>query len=772
MTRLSSRGLRCSASAAAALLVALAASTSISAGTDPAAAQPQAAMAHGPATAAAAGSTVPRPQHWQPGQGSTRLGTKTRIVVDPRSAGRWTAGPRQPGLSDEHTMRTAKTLADDLGDITGLRIKSRAGKTLGAKDVGIKLVDDSTLGPEGYRLHIGSGIRIEAATSTGVYYAGRTLAQSLRRSADRRTVANGSVVDRPDQRWRQVMLDAGRKYWKPAYLRNLIRRMSWQKLNVLYIQFSDAEGFRLNSPEFPGLADAGVSYDEAEIRDLVTFANAHHVMLVPGIDVPGHATVLSDYFDVGFGDGPEPCGSQHMHSHLTPDWVLDLTDKRSAKATGRLLREFMPWFTAPYAHLGADELPGQLGDCPRVQRALASDPNADTLGDLLSRFINGSADTLEELGKRAIIYNGVEHMESPKQNVDDDVVYMTWEGNGSEPEIPNKDEIATGPFYLTPNNYHNNYPDESWMYDEWRPSSAADMLGSGVMNWADYNFWADDQYFERLMAMPRAILADRTWNASPTPDKVAEFRARVASIGDAPDVVGPTDPPRDDDAKPIHHWTFDDANYPAGWTYAGSPGNTILAEDAAGNLPGSSYIIWNPESVPGVAGQAWHFDDDRDGVGFGGVDLAAPWTFSGWVRRTGSTGNQTLLSSKSAALKLEQTGTCGNVGYTAKGVADYSFDYVAPADEWVHLTMVARPAGIDLYVNGAHVGNAPGSVGLPLRSIGDVGSSLRGDLDEVQVYDEALDAAEVQAAYDAFGVTGSEKHGDCRANTVGDAADE
>ncbi|AKU19104.1 hypothetical protein VV02_19080 [Luteipulveratus mongoliensis] len=708
---------------------------------------------------------VPRPTSWQPAPGQTRLGSDTRLLIDPHSASRWTTGATQPGLAQRSTMSVAQEIAGDLSAILPSRPKvSAAVKTADRDDVVVTLTRDPGLGAEGYQLRVGPGpIRIEANTSTGVYYAARTLQQMLR-TGDHQTVSAGTVRDVPTQAVRQVMLDAGRKYWQPAYLKNLVRQMSWMKMNTLFLQLSDSEGFRLDSPKFPGLANPAVSYSRNEIHDLVTFAAKHHVMVVPGIDVPGHATVLSNYFGIGFGQGTDPCGPQHMHSHLTPDWVIDLTSPRSTQVTRDLLTEFLPWFDAPYAHLGADELPGQLGDCPRVQRALAADPDADTLGDLLSRFINDADKTVRGLGKRSIIYNGVEHMDSPRQDVNDDVVFMTWEGSGSEPEIPGKDEIAIGPFYVTPNNYHHLYPDQQWMYDEWVPSQASDMLGSGLMNWADYNFWAKDAYFEQLMAMPRAILADRTWNASPTPDTVAEFRSRVTTLGSAPGTTAEPTVPRVNDGRPSHRWTFDNASYPSGWTYAGSPGNTLFAQDAVGDLPGTSYIINNPTPVPGVTGQAWRFDNDRDGVGFGGLDVQAPWTFSTWVRRTGTTGpngNSTLLSSNASAIKLEQWKACSKVGFTAKGVADHSFDYVTPLNEWVHLTMVATPTRTDLYVNGAFHSSVAASVPLPMRSIGDVGSSIRGDLDDVTTYDEALSPTQVLAAYQKYGVAGSSQQGAC-----------
>ncbi|GAB3533409.1 hypothetical protein GCM10027403_07310 [Arthrobacter tecti] len=723
-----------------------------------------------------ANMVVPRLSEWSSSDNTVQLNARTRILLDPKTARSWTTGATQPGLSQQTGDRVARQFANELEAITGLHSPvSRGVASASGHDILFSLVSDPELGAEGYRLDIGSGpTTVEANTSTGLYYGTRTLEQMLQASADGRTLTAGTALDTPDQPMRQVMLDAGRKYWEIDYLKNLIRQMSWNKLNTLYLQFSDSEGFRLDSPKFPGLADPDVSYDKAEIEDLVAFAAEHHVMLVPGIDIPGHATVISDAFQTGFGDYANACTNAHMHSHLTIDWVVDITEQRTYDITTGLLEEFLPWFDAPYAHLGADELPGQLGNCPKVQQYLAADPELSTLGDLATDFINRMDRVVAEHGKRSIIYNGVEHMASPQQDVNEDVIFMTWEGTGSEPIINGHDEIAVGPFYLTPNNYHSLYPDEAWMYDEWVPSVAGDMLGSGLMNWADYNFWAKDQHFEQLMTTPRAILADRSWNASPTPDGVQDFKARLGAIGTPPGLTVSPAPQRVNDAKASHHWTFEPAPYPSGWTYAGSQGQTLFVGDEAGELHGTSYIINNPEHIDdGIEGSAFRFNNDRDGVGFGGLDTAPPWTISAWVRTSAQMGDSSLLSSGETAIKLQQYQTCGRVGFTEKGVADHSFDYSTPLNEWVHLTMVAGPEQISLYVNGELRDVADASVNLPMRSIGDLGSGIRGDLDEIKVYDEALRAEEIAGAYEAYGVQGSDNQMECLNNAaLGKAAEQ
>ncbi|MFF0742714.1 family 20 glycosylhydrolase [Streptomyces sp. NPDC004111] len=714
-------------------------------------------------TAPAVPDVVPRPTSWTGLGGSGTLTHRSRILVAPVPARPGGATPERTTTlpagrgeliapSSQTPAQVAAQLRDDIRAVSGLTLPVRTDARRAAKgDIVLRLSDDRALGAEGYRLDSAAAVRIDAASTHGLFYGTRTLLQLLRAAPDHRTLPRARSLDVPAQRMRTVMLDAGRKYWQPSYLENLVRRMGDQKLNTLFLHLADSEGFRLNSPRFPGLADPEHSYDRADIERLKRFAARHHVQVMPGIDVPGHATVLTEAFGIGFGDGPNPCTPAHTHSHLTPNWMVDMTSERAVAKSAEVVAEFAGWFDAPLFSIGADELPGQLADCPRVKEHLAADPDVSTLGDLLNRYINTLDAVLARHGRRTVVYNGSEHMAAPQQKVNPSVVFMNWEGSGTDPAIPGHDELALAPFYVTPNNYHNRYPDESWMYGSWAPSTSSDMLGSMITNWADYNFWADDAYFEEHTRAPRAILADRSWNASPVPDTLDAFRARLARIGEAPGVTEPPSKPRTGASKPAHHWTFDPKPYPRGWTWAGSPGNTLYAQDSAGSLPGSSYIINNPVPVSdGVRGQAWRFDSDRDGVGFGGLDVAEPWTVSTWVRSTGRTADQVLLSSKAGALKLQQRGT-GRVGFTRYGGADHSFGYTLPLGEWVQLTWVTTPGRTTLYADGERVGSVAASIPLPLRSIGTPQAGLRGDLDELLTWDAALSPAQVRARFAQYG---------------------
>ncbi|WP_206070876.1 alpha-L-fucosidase [Knoellia koreensis] len=697
---------------------------------------------------------VPRPTSWTAATGSVTLGASSRILVDPTSRDLMLrpAGKAEfPGPVKQDTQTLAKQTQVELRELTGLPLQM-TGQVKDAQrgDLVLRLVDDKALGAEGYRLDTRGPITIEAASTHGLFYGTRTLVQLLGASADKRTVPRAQSTDVPAQAVRMVQLESGRKYWEMGYLENLIRRMGQLKLNTLFLHLAESEGFRLYSDKFPGLAEPDSSYSRADIERLKALAATQHVQIMAGLEMPGHATRMNETFDIGMGSGAKPCAQQYTHSHLTPNWITDFTRPEAVAKTKEIVAEFSSWFDAPLFSLGADELPGQLANCPKVKDFVAADPEVDTMGDAVVRYLNELDDVVKKTGARSAIYNGVEHMSTPKQDLDSSVVMLTWEGTGAQPAIPGYDEIAIGPFYLTPNNYHNLYPDSAWMYDEWEPSTAKDMLGSGMPHWADYNFWSEDQYWENLSNLPRAVIADRSWNASPTPDTLADFEARYAALPLPRGYVTKATPPRVDDGKPSHRWTFEPAAYPKGWTWAGSPGNTLFVDDVAGKLDGSTYIINNPEPVKdGVVGGSFRFDNGGDGVGFGGVDVAEPWSVSTWVKLSDTSGEQVLLSSKDGALKLRQAGT-GKVGFSKTGVGDFSFDVTLPGDRWVNVMWTARKGETTLYVDGQRVGRVAASIALPLRSIGVKGTTLKGNLDELTTWDEQLGEAAVKSYVGGF----------------------
>ena len=107
---------------------------------------------------------------------------------------------------------------------------------------------DRGLGSEGYRLEVGAVLRIEARTAAGAFYGTRSVLQLLRREQHH---SGRPARDWPRYPERGLMIDNGRRYFGPRWLRRAIRELAYLKLNQLHLHFSDDQGFRIESSSHP-----------------------------------------------------------------------------------------------------------------------------------------------------------------------------------------------------------------------------------------------------------------------------------------------------------------------------------------------------------------------------------------------------------------------------------------------------------------------------------------------------------------------------------------
>ena len=177
-------------------------------------------------------------------------------------------------------------------------------------------VKTSKLPAEGYSIDISYGtVKIQAADSVGEYYAGKTLAR-LREAG----LPNCHIEDWPDYPYRGFMLDIARNFTQKEDILRLIDQMSEYKLNVLHLHLVDDEAWRLDIPDIPELTEIGskrgYTTDERnclypyygggwndkdpsnpangyltreDFIDILVYARAHFIRVIPEIDIPGHS---------------------------------------------------------------------------------------------------------------------------------------------------------------------------------------------------------------------------------------------------------------------------------------------------------------------------------------------------------------------------------------------------------------------------------------------------------------------------------------------------
>src|SRR6185312_11194093 len=165
-------------------------------------------------------------------------------------------------------------------------------------------IDPSVHGEEAYRLIVTpQRVEIAAADDRGLFWGVQTLRQLLP-PGRHATLAIPAVRidDAPRYAWRGVMLDAARHFIPMALVKQQIDLLSRYKLNVLHWHLTDDQGWRIEIRKYPKLTSVGAwrteadgsrsvgFYTQQDIRDVVEYARRRNVMIVPEIEMPGHAS--------------------------------------------------------------------------------------------------------------------------------------------------------------------------------------------------------------------------------------------------------------------------------------------------------------------------------------------------------------------------------------------------------------------------------------------------------------------------------------------------
>lgn len=398
----------------------------------------------------------------------------------------------------------------------------------------VSLLVDS--GVDGYRLDVSrQGVELRAATAADLFAGVQTLRQLLPPAArdGSWTVAGGSVVDRPRYAYRGVMLDVVRHFWTPAEVRRFIDLIAQYKVNHLHLHLTDDQGWRLEIERWPRLTEYGGStqagggpagfYSQAEYRDLVAYAAARHVTVVPEIDVPGHTTAaLASYPELNCDDVAPPLftgiGNATGFSSLCVDrevtyrFVDEVFAEVAALTPGRFL------------HIGTDETHA-------------------TPEDGYLRFVERILPLVGRHGKTVIGWQEVLRANPPAS-----VVAQYW-GRGTDDSVVAAAAARGNPVLLSPSKHA--YLDMKYTVDTpigfkwagyvdvdtaygWDPDTLIDGLPSEAVLGVEAPLWTETvERFEQVeyMAFPRVpAIAELGWSPRAGHDW-SDFRRRLAAHG-------------------------------------------------------------------------------------------------------------------------------------------------------------------------------------------------------------------------------------------------
>ncbi len=257
---------------------------------------------------------LPQPVHIVYGEGDFELNRETVIVADEqtRAVGELLAASLAPALGFSPPVRNA---AGSDGPAIALRIDPVLAH----------------LGREGYTLTVmPHQIILHGSDAAGVFYGTQTLRQLLPVEIFSSTpvvrawrIPAVSIEDRPRFQWRGLMLDTARYFSDKQAVLKLIDLLALHKMNRLHLHLTDDQGWRIEIKKYPRLTQIGSRrketvvghmfaprgydgrpyggyYTQDDLREIVAYASARFVTVVPEIEMPGHAqAAIASYSELG-----------------------------------------------------------------------------------------------------------------------------------------------------------------------------------------------------------------------------------------------------------------------------------------------------------------------------------------------------------------------------------------------------------------------------------------------------------------------------------------
>ncbi|WP_407427557.1 beta-N-acetylhexosaminidase [Arcticibacter sp.] len=327
---------------------------------------------------------------------------------------------------------------------------------------------DTLIGDEGYRLDVGpKQIMIKANKAAGLFYASQTLIQLLPKEIESATEVRKAdwqipcmeVTDYPRFGWRGLMFDVSRHFFTKEEVKRYIDNMVRYKYNLLHLHLSDDEGWRIQIKSLPKLTEVGAwsvkkvgyfgkfspptadeprnyggFYTQEDIRELVEYAKARFVDIMPEIDVPGHSlAAIASYPELSCT--PEAKNYVVRSGEQIMDWSrgappIALVDNALCPANekvyefvDKVVTELAELFPFEYIHMGGDEAAHNFWAKNPQVKALMLRENLKTMEQVQGYFTKRVEKIVASKGKKFIGWD-----EIVAGGVPSSAAVMSWRG--------------------------------------------------------------------------------------------------------------------------------------------------------------------------------------------------------------------------------------------------------------------------------------------------------------------------------------------------------
>src|SRR5712671_1514082 len=227
---------------------------------------------------------LPRPVAVKLLAGTFALNDQTRIVA-----------------GDRESRKVAGLLNDFLLKQNGLHLRITDNPPKRENFISFSQAGSRSLPAEGYRLVVApKSIRVTGQPA-GLSYGMQSLTQLLPLGPQPTIeLPDLDITDYPRFGYRGVLLDVGRHFFSVTYLKKLLDLAAQYKINRFHWHLTDDEGWRIEIKKYPrltglqsGSADRNGTeaqyYTQAQIRDIVAYAQARFITVIPEIEMPGHS---------------------------------------------------------------------------------------------------------------------------------------------------------------------------------------------------------------------------------------------------------------------------------------------------------------------------------------------------------------------------------------------------------------------------------------------------------------------------------------------------
>jgi hexosaminidase len=461
---------------------------------------------HGSAQAAGSShgfdnTLMPQPSSFHAGQGEFLLSPNFAARVDKYQDERLDQAIRR-------AMRQLEDLADLQFPIDATAAANGAAPfvvTVDGPGEAVQSVDED----ESYSLTVTpEAVHLSAATDVGAMHGLETLLQLVQNDEHGYYLPAVTIQDAPRFRWRGLMIDCSRHFEPISVIERTLDGMAAVKLNVFHWHLSDDQGFRMQSKLFPLLTGAGSGgqyYTQQQAREIVSYARARGIRVIPEFDMPGHTSSWM----VGYPQLASAPGPFHIQTGFGVfDPTMDPTRDSTYQFLDKFIGEMVTIFPDKYVHIGGDENNGvEWRQNPRIQAFMRAH-HMTTAAELQAYFNQRLLQIVNKHGKHMIGWDEVLTPGLPRN-----VVIQSWRGYESLAQAARQgyDGLLSAGYYLD----HIVPASEFYKADPIPASSdlpyadRAHILGGEACMWGEY---VDEHNIDSRIWPRTAAIAERLWS--------------------------------------------------------------------------------------------------------------------------------------------------------------------------------------------------------------------------------------------------------------------